>query len=302
MEGGKLILAQPHMSSVISKGAEEALSPAQKEALLKLLTDEDRAVYHTIRSKLISYGPAVLGWLRPHALSSDPVLRRRAQEIVHFLRRQESDNRFLAFCLSQGEDLDLEEGVWLLAQTQYPDANKEAYSALLDNFASELRERLEGKNNGDDLIGAINDYLFEDLGFIGNEKNYYEPDNSYINRVIDRRTGNPISLCLLYLLLGRRLQLPVAGIGMPGHFLARYQSSTEEIYIDAFNQGKLLTKADCIKYLVQTSHGFQEGYLSPVSSRRILLRICSNLHQIYIQLELADETARLQRYIVALAK
>jgi regulator of sirC expression with transglutaminase-like and TPR domain len=98
------------------------------------------------------------------------------------------------------------------------------------------------------------------------------------------------------------LKLPIVGIGMPGHFLIRFQSSTGELFIDAFNRGKLLSKADCIKYLLHTSHGFQEGYLAAVSPRRVLLRVCSNLHQIYAQLELPEETARLQRYIVALAK
>ena len=127
-------------------------------------------------------------------------------------------------------------------------------------------------------------------------------ENSYLNSVIDRRTGNPISLCMVYLFLSRRLHLPVTGIGMPGHFLCRFQCSTDELYIDAFNRGKLLTRTDCVKYLVQTNYGFQDGLLSPATPRRILLRMCSNLHQIYLHLKLAEETARLQRYIVALAK
>jgi regulator of sirC expression with transglutaminase-like and TPR domain len=280
----------------------EALSASQKSALLKLLTDDDIAVYHTIRGKILSYGTAASEWLRPHMLSSDPVLRRRANELVHYLARQEADNRFLAFCLKQGEDLDVEEGAWLLSTTQYPDINVSAYQALFDSYAGDLRERIDFGAVPETILATINQYLFTDLGFVGNESNYYDPDNSYLNRVVDRRTGNPISLCLIYLFIARRLRLPIAGIGMPGHFLIRFQSSTGEVFIDAFNRGKLLAKADCVKYLLHTSHGFQEGYLSPISPRRILLRVCSNLHQIYAQLELADETARLQRYIVALAK
>jgi regulator of sirC expression with transglutaminase-like and TPR domain len=120
--------------------------------------------------------------------------------------------------------------------------------------------------------------------------------------VVDHRTGNPISLCLVYLFLARRLKLPIVGIGMPGHFLCRFQSTTEEIFIDAFNKGKLLTKADCVKYLLHTRDGFKESYLAPVTGRRVLLRICSNLHQIYTQLNLGEESSRFQRYIVALAK
>lgn len=285
-----------------STQSSDALSDNQKAALIKLLTDDDIAVYHTIRSKILSYGAGAAAWLRPHTLSSDPVLRRRANELVYYLSRQEADNRFLAFCLSQGEEMDIEEGAWLLSQTQYPDINISAYQALFDSYVADLRERLDLKGGPESILGGINQYLYADLGFAGNEANYYDPDNSYINRVVDRRTGNPISLCLVYLFIARRLRLPIAGIGMPGHFLIRFQSATGDIYIDAFNRGKLLTKADCIQYLLHTSHGFQESYLAAVSPRRVLLRVCSNLHQIYVELELQDETSRLQRYIVALAK
>jgi regulator of sirC expression with transglutaminase-like and TPR domain len=295
-------IARKHMSSPSTTKPAEPLSDGQKAALVNLLGDDDAAVYQTVRENILSYGQEATQWLRPHTLSSDAVLRRRAQEIVQYLARQSADNHFLAFCLSQGEDLDIEEAAWLLAQTQYPEINLTAYQALFDSYASDLRERIDLSAGAEALLGAVNQYLFGELKFHGNEQNYYEPDNSYLNRVLDRRTGNPITLCLVYLLIARRLRLPIAGIGMPGHFLVRYQSSTAEIYIDAFNQGKLLTKADCVKYLLHTSHGFQESYLSVITSRRMLLRMCSNLHQIYVQLELTEETARVQRYIVALAK
>ena len=291
------------MSSSIATEKPPTLSESQRKALIKLLSDDDPAVYRVVRGKILSYGQTATVWLQPHVLSSDPVLRRRAQEIIDHLARQSADNRFLAFCLSQhGEDLDVEQGTWLLAQTRYPDINIAAYQALFDSYAGDLRERIDFGAKPDQILATINQYLFSELGFRGNEENYYEPENSYLNRVVDRRTGNPPSLCLVYLFLSRRLRLPVAGIGMPGHFLCRFQCSTEELYIDAFNRGKLLSKNDCVKYLVQTNYGFQEGVLAPATPRRILLRMCSNLHQIYLHLKLRDESARLQRYIVALAK
>src|SRR5205807_1185441 len=110
----------------------------------------------------------------------------------------------------------LEQGLWLLAQTEYPEINVEAYQALLDTFASEVAERLEPGGEPKALLGKLNDYIFGELRFAGNEENYYDPENSYLNRVVDRRTGNPINLCVVYLLLARRLRLPVAGIGLPG--------------------------------------------------------------------------------------
>lgn len=278
------------------------LSESQKAALVKLLTDEDLAVYHAVRGKILSVGDEALSWLRPHTLSSDVVLRRRAHEIIQHLTKQRADGEFLKFAETHGDDLDLEGGVWLLAKTQYPEINTAAYGALLDAFASELRDRIGPEHVPLNILAIINDYLFQELGFTGNQESYYDPDNSYFNKVVDRRTGNPISLCTLYWLLAKRLQLPVVGIGMPGHFLCRFQSATEAFYIDAFNRGKVLTKTDCVKYLQQSSHGFHESFLSPLTSGRTLLRMCSNLHQIYTHLELQEDVTRLQRYLVALAK
>src|SRR5438034_2336986 len=112
----------------------KTLSEGQRSALIKLLSDEDPAVYQTIRNQFLCYGQQASGWLRPHTLSSDPLLRRRAQEIIQHLARQQTDNVFLAFCLNHGEELSLEEGTWLLARTQYPDINVAAYQALLDSY------------------------------------------------------------------------------------------------------------------------------------------------------------------------
>jgi len=278
------------------------LSESKRAALLKLLADDDPAVYQSIRQKILSFGPGAAEWLRPHTLSREPALRRRAREIVRRFDRLAADDVFLGFCLRHGEELDLELGAWLLAETQYPDINTAGYRALLDSFASDLRDRVDSGAEPQQVLGAVNEYLFLELGFTGNEEDYHDPENNYLNRVLDRRTGNPIGLCLLYMLLARRLRLPVAGIGLPGHFVCRYQSSSAEIYVDAFDAGKLLNKADCVRYLLQGNHGVRDDYLTPLSPRRILLRVCSNLHQIYLHLEQAEDATRLQRYLVALAR
>jgi regulator of sirC expression with transglutaminase-like and TPR domain len=278
------------------------LDEKQRRALISLLADDDQNVYRTVRQKIISYGPASAPWLREHALSNDPVLRRRSHEIVSHFARQAADTELLAFCLNQGEDFDLEQSVLLLSRTQYPDINPEAYGALLDGFAGELRDRLDLNGDPGQILRITNEYLFRELKFTGDEHNFYDPDNSYFNRVLDRRTGNPLSLSLVYLLLARRLRLPMTIIGLPVHFLCRYQSSRAEIYVDAFRGGRLMTKADCINRVLQLRQRFDESSLAPVSSRRILGRICAHLHQIYLQRKSADQVDRLQRYIVALAK
>jgi regulator of sirC expression with transglutaminase-like and TPR domain len=278
------------------------LEEKNRKALVSLLSDEDPTVYWTVRQKIISYGPSSALWMREHALSSDPILRRRAHEIMNHFGSQDADTHLLAFCLNQGEDFDLEQSVLLLARTQYPHINTEAYSALLDSFAGELRERLDLSAGPEQILRITNEYLFRELKFTGDEQNFYDPENSYINRVLDRKMGNPISLSLVYLLIARRLHLPMVGIGLPGHFLVRFQTSRAEVYVDAFRGGRLLSKVDCIKNVVQMRQRFDESCLVPVSARRILLRICANLHQIYTQRKSPGQIERLQRYLVALAK
>src|SRR5437899_2702098 len=108
-------------------GPPEELSASKRAALLNLLADDDPAVFQPVREKILSWGPPAAEWLRPHLLSGDPALRRQAQRIVLHFDRQAADIRFLEFCLKHGEAFGLEQGVWLLAQTQYPLINLEGY-------------------------------------------------------------------------------------------------------------------------------------------------------------------------------
>ncbi len=280
----------------------QPLTASQREALVTLLADDDPGIYHTIRQKIMAEGVQSKDWLKQYALHSDPIVRRRTKEIVQHFDKQAADNRFLAFCLSHGEHFSVEQACWLLAQTEYPDINIAGYQAVLDDIAGDLMMRIDFGAEPIVILGEINKFLFKDMGFKGNDRDYYDPKNSYLNLVLNNRLGNPISLCLVYLFIARRLRLPVAGIGMPGHFVCRFQSSKEEIFIDAYNGGRFWTKAECVKHLVMSGHSYQERLLDPVSARRILIRICSNLHQIYVNLEKQEDSARFQRYIVALTR
>jgi len=271
-------------------------------ALITLLGDEDETVHAAVRERVLALGPEALQWLGGHANNADPLVRRRVRSIMEELARRQADGDFLRMAITKGFDLDAEESALLLARTEYPSISLDGYRAMLDSFAAEAGEAVAATDQVEGKIAAINALLFEKLGFCGNEEDYYDPRNSYINQVIDRRTGNPIGICMIYLAIARRLRLPVAGIGMPGHFLCRYQSLNGEVFIDAFNRGKLLSKAECVKYLAHTTEGFREEFLTPVPARRMILRVCSNLHQIYSRRSDTSAMTRFQRYIVALAR
>ena len=133
---------------------------------------------------------------------------------------------------------------------------------------------------------ALNRYLFAEHGFTGNAHHYYDPRNSFLNEVLDRHMGIPITLSVVYLELGWRLELPLAGVGMPGHFLVGYYPQDGTRYVDVFNQGRLLTHDECVARLqAQFGNGFvfYDEHLAPVSKRQILTRMLTNLKQVYMQ-------------------
>jgi regulator of sirC expression with transglutaminase-like and TPR domain len=140
----------------------------------------------------------------------------------------------------------------------------------------------------------INDYLYGELGFCGNTADYYDPRNSFLNDVLTRRTGIPLTLALVYLEMAQRVDLPMMGIGMPGHFMIRPDFEDSEIFIDAFNQGEILFTEDCRQKLVriyqQEIPALPPEVLQPVTKHQFLQRMLNNLLQIYLNQEDIDRT------------
>jgi regulator of sirC expression with transglutaminase-like and TPR domain len=290
------------MEATLSKPGSAPFSVGERQALVKLLTDEDPAVYRAIRGEIVARGEWAAEWMRSFALCGDPLLRRRSQEIVCHFDRQKADSEFLEFCLKNGEDLDLEQGVWLLARTRHPGVNIEGYRALLDSYAGSLLDIIDFGAEPEGMLADINEFLFSREGFQGRSADQIGPADCYLNQVVDDRLGDDLSLGLIYLFVCQRLGLPVAGIGMPGHFLCRFQTLREEIYIDAYHKGRLLTKNACIRFLRETGRRYDERFLAPSSSRQALLRLCSKLHQGHVNRNQIKERDRVQRYLIALSK
>jgi regulator of sirC expression with transglutaminase-like and TPR domain len=180
--------------------------------------------------------------------------------------------------------IDLAEAALLIAKEEYPDLEVAPYLSRLDAMAAELRERTGGAGDVHRLIAGLSDYLFREQGFRGNTGDYFDPRNSFLNDVLDRRLGIPITLSTVYMEVGRRLGVRLHGVGMPGHFLVKYMGPDEEIVIDPFNGGRIVAPADCQRILDRISSGqlrFEPHFLSVVGTRRILARMLTNLKVIY---------------------
>jgi len=272
---------------------------SQIKALIRLLCDENERVVKTITGKLVEIGDSAVPLLQ-EAEIEQPEMGRRIEAVLDEIRgrRLEDEFRLLASC--PDDDVDLEAGAFLIARYAYPTVDVCAYRAQLDALAAEVRARMGPRVSGEETVKTLGRYLFTEQGFRGNTRNYYEADNSYLNRVLDRRTGIPISLSLVYLLIGRRLRLPLVGVGMPGHFLVKYDSDRYKVFVDCFNGGALLTEKDCARFLMQAGYGFEERYLAKSQPRAILVRTLKNLVAIYHKMDEPMKESRLTRFIEVL--
>lgn len=210
--------------------------------------------------------------------------------------------RFFQIVHQPETQINLAEAALYIAQEEYPDLDVESYLDGLDTMAEEVRERLPPEFYPLRILQAINQYLYNDLGFVGNTGDYYDPRNSFLNEVIERRTGIPITLSLVYLEVAKRIDFPMAGVGMPGHFLIRPTAKEIEIYVDPFHNGEILFSQDCQERMVQ-AYGrtveLKAAYLEPVSSHQFLARMLTNLKHIYLnQNQLRKSLAAVDRILL----
>lgn len=191
--------------------------------------------------------------------------------------------------VNQPEDsINLAQAALLIAADEYPGLDVAGYLRRLDEFAARVRPEIREEGSPRHKIERLNHYLFQTLQFRGNLEDYYDPRNSYLNDVIDRRVGLPITLSVLYIEVGRRLGFPLSGVGLPGHFVVKWHDRTEEIFVDPFHAGEFLDEASLLRLIEETFHArvqLQPEWLQSVDARYILTRMLNNLRNIFLQTE-----------------
>jgi regulator of sirC expression with transglutaminase-like and TPR domain len=189
---------------------------------------------------------------------------------------------------------DVLEGAFRIAREEYPNLDVPAYRARIAELAAGARACVAGEDRG--TVLALNEHFFGRLGFQGNLDDYYDPRNSYLNDVIDRRTGIPITLSTLYCEVARRLGVRASGVAFPGHFLVKCAATGEEVIVDCFN-ARVLTREGCQELLESMYPGkprLTDEMLRAATPREILSRMLNNLRQIYLA---RQDFARAVRWI-----
>jgi len=213
-----------------------------------------------------------------------PAILRCLDALDVTMRNEGARARFAQLFERGGDDFDLDRAVLLIAQEQYPTLNIEHYISQLDRFAVDARTKIGAEKSAAARVLLLRDYLFTELGFHGNAGDYFDARNSFLNDVIDRRTGIPITLAVVFMEVARRLDLELLGVGMPGHFIVKFCDDERDILLDPFNAGRELTVDDCremVSGMYRGTLAFHPSFLAVVTKRQILTRILRNLKGIY---------------------
>ena len=205
---------------------------------------------------------------------------------MEYLAYQAQARQLFTEMVTGGESrLDLGRAALLIASEEYPGLDILRYVARLEAMAAAVRPVVGATDAPQEQVEHLNTYLFVERGFRGNTQEYYDPRNSFLNDVLDRKLGIPITISVVYMEVGRRVGMPLQGVGMPGHFIMKYADAEGDLFIDPFSKGRILSRQAC-EDLLQDVYGepvpFQETFLAPVTKKQILSRILMNLKAIYV--------------------
>jgi regulator of sirC expression with transglutaminase-like and TPR domain len=257
-------------------------TPADKElteikSLLTLLDDESEMIYVTARTRLLELGRTALPYLNPELFASGTLLHERAAEIYDATVAAQFREQLRSFMSKQPTIDDLEEAIILLARQRYPFLDAKPIQERIALMSSTLCLRIDTQASPVECVQTVSKYFGEELGFTGNLTNYYDEQNHYINRVIDTKTGSPILLSILYMIVGRKINLPIEGMGLPGRFIVRFNYPQKPIYIDPFDNGKILSRVECEQLIENSGRLVSEEYFEPMPLDRIMERVFRNL-------------------------
>jgi regulator of sirC expression with transglutaminase-like and TPR domain len=205
---------------------------------------------------------------------------------VHYTVSPELIETFSVFVAPEIEDekIDLIRAALVIARTEYPHLDIEVYAARMEQLARRVAA-LVPEPDPRLALAALNRVLFEETNLRGNREDYYDPRNSFLNDVLDRGLGIPITLAIVYMEVAKRVGFTLAGVGMPGHFLLKHYGLDGEILIDCFNRGDVISRQDCQNRLNEIYSGemkMRPEFLHPISRRQILTRMLNNLKTVYL--------------------
>lgn len=264
------------------------IDPKEINSLIRLLDDPDREIFEHIHNKLISYGGEVIEYLESAwEQAFDPIQQERIANLVHEIQFSiVKEDLKLWF---HGGAFDLLQGVLTINKYQYPDLDEQKMINQIEAIKRDIWLQLIYDSSPAEQVKLINHVFYNIYGFSGNTSNHQDPQNSYLNQVLETKKGNQISLAIIYSIIAQKLDIPVYGVNLPQHFILAYVDETLEtefeggilFYINAFNKGFIFGRRDVDMFLKQLNLKAEKQFYEPCSNADIIRRVLRNLISAY---------------------
>jgi regulator of sirC expression with transglutaminase-like and TPR domain len=253
------------------------MKQSEIKALISLLDDEDYEVLNHVETKIRSMGDTVIPYLedRWEESSLSPLMQKKLEDLIHDLQYNAFYDRLLNWRNTGSEDLL--KGMWAIATYQYPELSLEKLRQDVEQIYYEVWLEIRDGMHPMDQIKTLNSVIFGKLKFGANTKHFHSASNSMLNIVIDLKKGNPISLCVIYLLVAQKLNLPIWGVNLPNLFILTYKSGNMQFYINVFNRGLVFSRVDIDNYIAQYNFPQNEIFYQPCNNLDIIRRVLRNL-------------------------
>jgi regulator of sirC expression with transglutaminase-like and TPR domain len=247
------------------------------KALVSLLDDEDAQIVSHVEEKILSLGTTIIPFLEQEWENNfSPLVQRRIEDLIHTLQFELLKERIKEWY--ESSDHDLITGMWLVCTYQYPDIELLKLKQELEQIYYETWLEFKPDLYPFDQVKIINSVFFNKLKFGANTKNFHSPGNSMINVVLETRKGNPITLCVLYMMVAQKLKLPVYGVNLPNLFVLTYKDDQNvQFYINAFNKGLIFSRQDIENYIHELHLAPQPSFFEPCANLEIIRRVFRNL-------------------------
>lgn len=269
---------------------------AQQNALVRLLHDDDPETVRLVKEQLALAGEEQIPRLQELMRMDDECVSRHARDVLTTISGRSAEEEFSLLCHFFGEGADIEQACWGLARAMDPGRCTLPHEHKLNGWGREFLLRIGKAVSNRERVLLLAEFLSGELEFRGNAERYYCEKNSLLPRVIETRSGIPLSLTLLYMMIGSRAGMKIEGINLPGHFIARHG----EVYFDPFHRGKILTRCEVEGILLRQGLELKECHLRPASPRQMLLRLLANLCYVYDQAGECEKHARMRLWMQAL--
>lgn len=255
----------------------ENLDEKNMKALVSLLSDDDTEILEHVEKQILMLGGTLIPYLESEWENTfNPIVQKRIEDLIHTLQFSQLKIRLNTW--KESENRDLLEGLWMVATYQYPDLEIEKLQTELDQLYYDVWVEIKMNDDFDfDKIKAFNNAFFNKLKFTANTKNFHSINNSMINLVLESRKGNPISLCVIYMMIAQKLKMPVFGVNLPNLFILTYKTESTQFYINAFNKGLIFTKEDISNYVSHLNLKDNDMFYEPCNNLDIIRRVLRNM-------------------------